>query len=297
MPHPSSRVLFNVSKATVDDAGAIADVLRHVLARRPDCGWAFPATDEQSLSVLTQTGFNLLVARDGEGTVGGVVRTWDEEGIGWFDMLAAARAGAGYALLRAVERRAQDAGLRLVRLKVPETSPVVAAFQRWGYRPVSHTTSDGSPLVVLEKRLPLLTVREQRREDAGVIAQLTGADPWPFEQGQRSGWFVAADGERVVGVVGVRDSGAGVASIQPPSLRDGYRGRGLELWMIARAVLHAETKGFHTATLAAEGWLRPFERDLEDAQWHREDQPAEPRYVRRFSGSSVVFDEDRQSHL
>jgi len=287
---------FHVRKAAADDVPAIARVLNHVLSRRTDCDWAFSAVDEQSLAVLTQTGYNMLVAT-WRGHVVGIVRTWDEEGIGWFDMLASSRTGAGMALLRAVEQSAQDAGLRLARLRVPDGSSFADAFQRWGYLPVSHVAAGSSRFLVMEKRLPLLTIREQRREDAEAIARLSGRDPWFFEQARRPGWFVVADGDRVAGIISVREADSGVAGVEPPVLLSEYQGRRLELWMIARAAMHAETKGFHTATLPATEDLRPFERDLEDAQWHREQFDGSPHYVRRLSGTSVVFREDRESYL
>lgn len=292
MPRSSA---FNVRKATTDDAPGIAAVLRQILGRRPDCAWAFSAADEHSIAVLTQTGYNLLVATFDEEVVG-VIRTWDEEGVGWFDMLAASRCGAGQALLRAVEQSAQDAGLRLLRLRVPEDPSPAGAFHRWGYMPVSHEVVDSTRFLVLEKRLPLLTVREQRREDAAAIAELTGRDPWFFEQQRQPGWFVAADGDRVVGVIGVREAAPGIAAVEAPVLRRGYEGRRLELWMTSRAVTYAETKGFHTATLPDAPNLRRFERDLEDDRWHLEQAEAGRRYVRSLSGTSVIFREDRESY-
>lgn len=293
MPRSSA---FNVRKATTDDAGGIAGVLELIIQRRPDCAWAFSDADEYSIAVLAQTGYKLLVATiDDE--VSGVVRTWDEEGIGWFDMLASGRPGAGRALLQAVERAAQDAGLRLLRVRAPEDASVAAVFQRWGYMPVSHVVEQDVRFLVMEKRLPLLTVREQRREDAGAIADLTGRDPWFFEQVRRPGWFVVADGDRVVGAIGVREAGPGIAALEPPALLPDYEGRRLELWMVARAATHAETKGFHTAVLPAVPSLRPLERDLEDGQWHREEFQGSPHYVRRFSGTAATFREDRESYL
>ena len=64
-------------------------------------------------------------------------------------------------------------------------------FARWGYLPISRETGEWADreqvLLTLEKRLALLTVREQRREDATAIGELTGQDAWVFEQGARPG--------------------------------------------------------------------------------------------------------------
>jgi hypothetical protein len=133
-------------------------------------------------------------------------------------------------------------------------------------------------VLLLEKRVPLLTVREQRRADAAAIGRLTGEDPWTFEQGARPGWFVASDGERVVGVISVRDAGAGAATISPPTLAASYGGRNLDLWMVDRSAYYAETNGYHTATLALTPETRVHERALEDRQWFRDGD----HYVRRF---------------
>lgn len=218
---------------------------------------------------MTQTGHAFLVA-DGE-TLSGAVRHHDEEGIGWFDLLVSGRPWAGVHLIRAVERGCQDRGIRLVRAYCPDTGVFPDYFSRLGYLPIGRRNSaDGQPELLLERRLPLLTVREQRRSDAAAIGALTGEDPWVFEQGARPGWFVAADGDRVVGVTQVSDAGAGVARIRPPLLSAGYDGRSLELWMLDRAAIYAETNGYHTAELEAAPVLDAVRKGLEDRYWIRE---------------------------
>lgn len=222
----------------------------------------------ERFNVLLQTGSDVLIAAVAE-RVCGVVRRWDEDGIGWFDLLASALPGAGRALARVVEMTAQDRGFRLVRLHCPE-GPGADLFLRWGYVPIGRSTGDGPTVITMEKRLPLLTVREQRRSDAAAISAITGEDPWPYEQGARPGCFVLADGERVVGTVNVRDRGSGVAELTEPQVIDAYLGRGLELWMIDRATTYAETRAFHTATLATTPLLHRLKRDLEDRRWFPE---------------------------
>ena len=177
-----------------------------------------------------------------------------------------------------MEMRAQDHGLRLIGSRVPERRRLPDVFLRWGYLPVGRVTVDGESVLTLEKRLPLLTVREQRRADAAAIGELTGEDPWVFEQGARPGWFVASDGERVIGVLSVRDAGAGTATIDVPMLDLAYRGRGIEVWMVERAATYAETNGYHTAQLALTADTDVHRRALEDRFWQREP----PFYLRRF---------------
>ena len=251
---------------------------------------------ERPLELLLQTGNAFLAAYDARGTLRGLVRTWDDEGIAWWDMLVSTSPGAGRALVRGVEMRAQDRGLRLVRLAAPETSRVLGAFHRWGYRTVGHTHRDqeGGPvtMAVLEKRLALLTVREQRRSDAAEVGRIRDEDPWVYEQGQRPGVFVAADGDRVVGVVSVHDGNGGLARISEPALDERYRGRGLEVWMLERAATYAETNGYHSAEVAALAALADVRRALEDRQWHMEGVGDALRYVRRFRDLDARADDE-----
>ncbi|MCK9519579.1 MAG: hypothetical protein M0R74_11230, partial [Dehalococcoidia bacterium] len=264
---------------TEDDAPAVRAIGE---ARHPP-GYG-PETDPW---LLAQTGHRILVAEH-DGAVAGFVRWWDHEGIAWFDLLASSVPCAGRELVRAVGRAAQDAGIRLARATIPDDDVYAEYFGRLGYLPVARAPlPGGEPGLVVERRLPLLTVREQRRDDAHAIAALAGEDPWVFEQGSRPGWFVASDGDAVVGVISVRDAGAGVAEIRPPVLDPAYRGRGLEVWMVERAGLYAETNGFHTGRIAAAPELEPLRRDLEDRRWFHEDTPAGPAYVRHFTGERL----------
>ena len=248
------------------------------------------------LGVLLQTGNAFLAAYDPAGGLRGIVRYWDEDGTGWLDLLVSTSPGAGRALVRGVERRAQDHGIRFVRLAVPDDSPLPPVVQRWGYRPVGHREDapSGTPVRMLihEKRLALLTVREQRRADAAAIGELTGDDPWVYEQGTRPGVFVASDGDTVIGFVSVRDGDGGLALITDPKLLETYRGRGLELWMIERSATYAETNGYHTAHVVATPVLDGYGRDLEDRLWHREDVAGTATYVRRFRDLDANLDED-----
>jgi GNAT superfamily N-acetyltransferase len=214
---------------------------------------------------LAATGSTILVAQDdADSRCVGVIRTWQEEGVGWFDLLVAIRPFAGRQLVREVERRSQARGLRLLRVTIPSDPALEAYFSSLGFREVAagpggHRT--------LERRLPLLTVREQRPGDADAIAALTGLDPWPFQQGARPGWFVLADGERAGGVIAVRQAAFGEAEVHVLALDTAYRGRGLEPWMLSRAATWAETNGFHTVRVAGEHVAAVSDRDLEDAGW------------------------------
>ncbi|MEP7214755.1 MAG: hypothetical protein ABI782_00795 [Anaerolineaceae bacterium] len=264
--------------------------IRPVNADDVDAGEAFYAAANVRLlgplAVLLQTGNAFLAVYDRTGVLRGMVRFWDEDGTGWLDLLVSTAPGAGRALIRGVERLAQDHGIRFVRLAVPEASALPPVMQRWGYRPVGHREDDDSGkalrMLVHEKRLALLTVREQRRADAPAIGELTGEDPWIYEQGTRPGVFVAADGDNVVGFVSVRDSGGGLALITDPVLLETYRSRGLELWMIERSATYAETNGYHTAHVGATPVLDGYRRELEDRLWHRGDIEGMATYVRRF---------------
>ena len=273
---------FTFRIATTDDAAAAAGLYtRSGLANAP----ASPAEFER----MTQTGHAFLVAESGA-ALAGLVRFHDDEGITWFDFLVAASPGAGRALIHAVIRGAQDRGIRLARSRVPDRWPLPDYFSRAGFLPIGREADPESrvSLLVVERRLPLLTVREQRRADAAAIAELTGEDPWVFEQGARPGWFVAADGDRVVGAIACRDGDGGLAAIGEPALRDEYRGRTLEVWMIERAALYAETNGYHTAELPAVASLDRVRKELEDRFWYLDGQ----RYVRAFRTPPSQFDDE-----
>ncbi len=280
---------FLTRAAQPEDAAAASALLARAFAGRehllPGGG-----IDEAGFQRLIQTGSEVLVAELG-GVVCGTVRRWHDDGIAWFDLLASARPGAARALVTAVEKWAQDQGFRLARTRLPEDGVLPDLFARWGYVGYSRERiqSEGRTVSLLgmEKRLPLLTVREQRRADAPALGEITGRDPWFFEQEARPGWFVASDGERVVGAIWVRDAGAGQAEVAEPVLSDEYRGRNLELWMIDRASQYAETRGFHTATLPATDATNRLGRDLEDRYWHREGGV----YVRRFQDIARHQDE------
>ncbi len=279
---------FAVRRAEEDDPPLIATLLAAIRDYYPAHFAAGLDLDSAEVARLMQTGHAFLLA-ERDGRLGGVVRHRDEDGIAWFDLRASADAGAGRALVAAVERLAQDRGLRLVRTRIPDVEILADFLARRGYVGISREAGgDGGAMLVVEKRLPLLTVREQRRGDAEAIAALTGEDPWPFEQMARPGWFVAADGERVVGAIGVRDGGGGMARLTAPVLSEGYQGRGLEVWMVDRAAYYAETNGYHTGELPVTPATRPLERGLEDRRWFREADV----YVRRFVGRGEGRRED-----
>jgi GNAT superfamily N-acetyltransferase len=283
---------FTVRNATPDDASVIAALYAGAMttpAGRAALSGA-PATPS-AFELMSQTGSAFTVA-EREGQVVGVVRHGDDDGIGWFDLLAAGSTGAGRALVRAMEMGAQDRGLRLLRARLPEESLLPDAFLRWGYLPVSRSRRevDGAAvnMLVVEKRLPLLTVREQRRSDAAAIGELTGEDPWVFEQGPRPGVFVTSDGERIVGFISVKDAGGGTATFSEPLLRDDYRGRGIEVWMLERCATYAETNGYHTAELALTSATDAHRKALEDRFWQREP----PLWVKRFTANRRADEED-----
>ncbi|MBE0609262.1 MAG: hypothetical protein IH609_07775 [Dehalococcoidia bacterium] len=273
---------FTFRIATTDDAAAAAALYaRSGLADAPASAAEF--------ELMTQTGHAFLVAESGV-ALAGLVRFHDEEGITWFDLLVASVPGAGRTLVHAVIRGAQDRGIRLARSRVPDRWPLPEYFSRAGFLPIGREADpdSGEPLLVVERRLPLLTVREQRRADAAAIGELTGEDPWVFEQGARPGWFVAADGDRVVGAISCRDAGGGLAGISEPVLRDDYRGRTLEVWMIERAALYAETNGYHTAELPAAPSLDRLRKELEDRLWYLDGT----RHVRAFRTPPSQFDDE-----
>jgi predicted N-acetyltransferase YhbS len=255
---------FTVRPFRPDDAAAADLLLREAFA---DQGEAREAVAAGTLR-LSQTGSRLLVAEDELG-LAGLVRWWDDDGIAWADLLVAAVPGAGRELVRAVERAAQDRGLRVLRGAVDEATGLPDYLGRLGYLPVARRPGP-PPALIVEKRLPLLTVREQRRSDAAVLAELTGEDPYVFDMGTRPGWFVLADGDRVCGVVSARTGRDGVARISRPIVAPGYERRGLELWMIDRAALYAATAGCHTARVPAVPALERIERDLEAHQWRHD---------------------------
>jgi GNAT superfamily N-acetyltransferase len=269
---------FRVREAGAEDAPALAELYE-------GSGLEGAPADEGEAARMLQTGHAFLVAEDGAG-VAGAVRWREEEGIAWFDLLRSLEPWAGADLVRAVGRRAQDHGLRLARCRAPGTRRLAGYFARLGFLPIGREAgAGGEPVLLLERRLPLLTVREQRREDAPAIGRLTGADPWPFEQGARPGWFVAADGERVVGVTGVTDARGGLATISEPVVDADYAGRGLETWLVERARQYAETHGFHTCELAATPRTLALRRALEDRLWHL-DGARFVRVMRRPAGAT-----------
>lgn len=200
-----------VRPATPDDAAAAAAVLRAAFAQEASAYPSEASLSPAEFSLMLQTGHAFVVA-ERDGVVVGTARWWDDEGIAWFDHLASALPGAGRTIARALESAAQDRGIRLIRTKVAAGSRAETFLASRGYFAVGEATEDvdGRPVRfrTYERRLPLLTVREQRRDDAAAIAQITGEDPYLFELGARPGWFVLADGDRVVSVVAVRDLGA-----------------------------------------------------------------------------------------
>lgn len=266
------RGRFRVRAAGPEDAEALAELY---------AGTALTGApgDAAEAARMLQTGSVFLLAEDEHG-IAGAVRWWDEDGVAWFDLLRSLEPWAGAELVQAVGRAAQDRGLRLARARIPDAEGLRAYFARLGYLPAGRVVDEqGRPLLVVERRLPLLTVREQRREDAEAIGALLGIDPWPFAQGRRPGWFVAADGERVVGAIGVTDAGGGVARVSEPAVAPGYGGRGLEVWLVERARQWAESNGFHTCELPLTPLTRGLRRELEDRLWWLEGE----RFTRRVS--------------
>jgi hypothetical protein len=87
----------------------------------------------------------------------------------------------------------------------------------------------------------------------------------------------------VAGVVSARVARSGEAAIARPVLVDGYAGRGLEVWMIERAALHAATNGAHAASVAASPALDAARRLLEERHWFRQGSGTDARYVRDLS--------------
>ena len=271
---------FTVRFATQDDAEAVGGLYERTsrtFAPHLFAGSAPPGYEDFGLRL--QTGDTFLVA-EWQGAPVGAIHTWEDEGVAWFDLLVSGRAGAGRALLRAVETRAQDAGLRLVRARVPDAPLFPEYFTRRGYQPIARETAPGGPIWTLERRVPLLTVREQRREDADAIAALTGEDPWPLAQGPRPGHFVLADGSRIAGFIKVRDAGAGHARLTEPVLAEGYEDRRLEVWMIERAAYDASVRGFQSAEVGPAPALTALRRDLEDRHWFIEGTPGRDPFIK-----------------
>ena len=269
---------ISIRPADADDALPVAALYQRVFADDAPYAGLSDVRDPSRFALLLQTGHAFLVAEVGDRIVA-AVRHRDDEGIAFFDLLASERPRAGRELARRVDHLAQDRGIRLVRTRVPEASRLPDAFARWGYLPIArHRTDDGGTDLELEKRVPLLTVRDQRRSDADDIGAIAGIDPWPFTQGVRPGWFVLADGDRVAGVVSVSDGGGGIATILAPVVLPAYAPRGLELWMLERAATYAETNGYHSAMVPATPALVAHERALEDRRWFRDGD----QYIRRF---------------
>ena len=270
---------FTIRLATTDDAAEAGHLYEqsglHAAPRSPG-----------DFERMTQTGHAFLVAEDEHG-IAGVVRFHDDDGITWFDLLVSGEPGAGRELVAAVCRGAQDRGIRLVRAVADDTFPLPDYFGRLGFLPIGRGERDGRATVTVERRLPLLTVREQRRADAAAIGELTGEDPWVFEQGVRPGWFVAADGDTVVGVISVIDAGGGLAGISAPTLMESYLGRGLDAWMVERASVYAETNGYHTAELPAEPRTNAIRKALEDRFWNFDGN----RYLRIYRTPPAPEDE------
>ncbi|MGE3073532.1 MAG: hypothetical protein AB7N24_05515 [Dehalococcoidia bacterium] len=256
-------MITTIRAATDQDAATLAALYgRSGLDNAPDT----PA----KIEIMIQTGNAFLVATDGRQLLG-AVRFHDDEGIGWFDLLVSGRPWAGAELVRAVQRRCQDRGIRLVRVRCRDERMLEDYFGRLGYLPIGRSLDEvGHPQLLLERRLPLLTVREQRRADAKAIGELTGEDHWVFEQGARPGAFVASDGDTVIGFIQVADAGGGIAAFTVPRLEPAHRGRNIEVWMVSRASTYAETNGFHTAEMPADPSLDEVRKGLEDAFWLRE---------------------------
>ena len=276
---------FAIRVADSDDAPELAELLAAAFDGSNAC---YPESEPPSadrLAVRMQTGEGFLLA-ERQGWIAGVVRRSETEGIAGFDLLASREAGAGRALVRAIGARAQDGGLRLVRARLPDEPRLADYFSALGYLPIGRANEEfrGERIAILtvERRLPLLTVREQRRGDANAIAALADEDPWPFEQGTRPGWFVASDGDRVVGVIQSRNAGGGLAAIREPVVAAGYEGRGLDAWMVERAADYAGTHGSHTAELPLTERTTHLRRLLEDRGWDLE--RGSDRYVKRLSG-------------
>tara|TARA_Y100000588_G_scaffold316426_1_gene344994 strand:- start:2287 stop:3153 length:867 start_codon:yes stop_codon:yes gene_type:complete len=276
---------FTIRAADSDDAAMLAGLLAEAFANSIAC---YPETmppSEADLALRMQTGEAFVLAESEDKAVATVQRS-EKEGIANFSLLASFEAGAGRALIRRIEAQAQDHGLRLVRAMIPDEPRLANYFSALGYLPIGRKNEEFRgeliPILTLERRLPLLTVREQRRSDADAIAALAEEDPWPFEQGSRPGWFVAADGDRVVGVIQARDVGSGLAAIREPVLATGYEGRGLDTWMVERAADYAGTHGSHTAELPLTKYTSPLRRQLEAQGWDLEQ--GSDRYVKQLSG-------------
>ncbi|HJP40634.1 MAG TPA: hypothetical protein QGF35_02885, partial [Dehalococcoidia bacterium] len=243
-------------RATAEDAPDCATILAH---RHP----SQPASAGDIAGWL-QTGTTIFLATR-DGTTVGMARHTSTEGIDWFDLLSSVEPGAGAALVRFFVRFAQDRGVRLVRTKAPDDPRFEDYFGFSGFRPVgTETAAAGDEFLILERRVPLLTVREMRRDDAEELAAATGGEPWDFQHSLRPGWFVLSDGDSYAGYVRVRETGRGIGRIAPPDMLPAYRKRGLELWMVERAVYYGETTGFHTLHLEVSEATESLSRELED---------------------------------
>ena len=110
---------FAIRSADRDDAPELAELLAVAFAGSNACYPEPEPPSEADLAVRMQTGEAFLLA-ECEGRVVGAVRRSEAEGIAGFDLLASREAGAGRALIRAIEGRAQDGGLRLVRARLPD---------------------------------------------------------------------------------------------------------------------------------------------------------------------------------
>ena len=64
------------------------------------------------------------------------------------------------------------------------------------------------------------------------------------QYGGRGGFWVALDGGRVVGTAALREDGLDSATLKRMYLLPGYRGKGIGLRLLRRAIGHAKENGF-----------------------------------------------------
>jgi hypothetical protein len=228
-----------------------------------------------------QTGTRFIVA-EAAGELVGVARYREEEGAVVLDALASARAGAARSVVHAVERLAQERGLRWVRIEAAEECGVGELFPRWGYQPVARSRMQAGEggitrewtRLVFEKRVRLLTVRPARSDDQLALAAL-GVD-WPA-----ASVTIIDDGGVVAGAVRTSRRGFGEGELGRPVIAESHRGRNLEAWLAEVAARSAATNGMALLHARSEEWPQ----DLLARGWREEPGG----YVREL-GNLVTFE-------
>ncbi len=245
---------FNVRTARPEDDAAVAGVITRAFDEHRDLYDVSRWMPVETVRTHFQTGSLFFLAERSDRPAG-ACRAWERDGIYWISALASLQPGAGRALTEAVERAAQDSGIRLVRFEGPEELGLDALFERWGYRVVSRERRpagvDGMlrewTALTFEKRVRLLTCRPGRHGDEAALAGL-GIDAAP------ASITVAVDGDEIVGAVRIQRRNSMEAELSDCRLAPGYEGRGLDLFLATVAARSAAIDGMLRLYVHRSGW-------------------------------------------